>query len=141
MGTDNVELPYKWADTQQKKKGCTWFSMDEGKFKTGDGDVYWGKADKYGKPHGRGLYIWRGNTAANSGPDWDKWHPGDEMYEGQWRNGLKHGEGVYTDADGKRYAGKFADDYCYFYTPDESPDPPSNSVESITEFRADTINM
>ena len=32
------------------------------------------------------------------------------MYEGQWRQGKKHGKGKLTWPDGKNYEGRFVDD-------------------------------
>jgi len=42
---------------------------------------------------GSGTYIWRGENAKGA-KNWKCWHVGDEMYEGQWINGLKNGAGV-----------------------------------------------
>jgi len=68
--------------------------------------------------------------------NWGHWHRGDEMYEGTWSHGLKHGLGKYTDADGNKFSGKWDKDFCYFYEPEEPiPSNVNVFIPKISEFR------
>ena len=47
-----------------------------------------------------------------------------------------HCAGVYTDAAGARFTGKWNNDYCYFYQPQEEKRRPQNSCHKvIREFQ------
>ena len=68
--------------------------------------------------------------------NWGHWHRGDEMYEGTWKHGLKHGLGRYIDADGNKFFGRWDKDFCYFYQPEEAiPNNVNVFIPKITEFR------
>jgi hypothetical protein len=47
--------------------------------------------------------------------NWGHWHRGDEMYEGTWKHGLKHGLGRYIDADGNKFFGRWDKDSIFFF--------------------------
>lgn len=70
----------------------------EGEFVPAAGDVYYGDKDKNGDPHGRGFFIRRGSAQRKSG--WDRWHPGEELYDGFWWHGARNGPGIYIGATG-----------------------------------------
>ena len=72
----------------------------DSEFTPADGDVYWGDTDANGDPHGRGTFIRRGDHPRRVG--WDRWHPGEEMYDGFWWHGIREGAGVYIDASGSK---------------------------------------
>ena len=48
---------------------------------------------KDGKPHGKGIYIWKNGT----------------KYEGEWKDGERYGQGRFTFTDGSKYVGEFKD--------------------------------
>lgn len=60
-----------------------------------NGDVYRGETDDRGRPHGEGLYIHHAED--------DQVQEG--SYDGQWKNGQKHGEGTHRYRNGDVYKG------------------------------------
>mmetsp|Transcript_19379 Transcript_19379/g.33030 ORF Transcript_19379/g.33030 Transcript_19379/m.33030 type:complete len:268 (+) Transcript_19379:48-851(+) len=55
--------------------------------------IYEGELADNGEPHGRG-----------------RWTYSNGFYEGEWKNGLRHGEGMYKWTDGSSYSGQWKDD-------------------------------
>lgn len=37
-------------------------------------------------------------------------HTNGDIYQGEWKNGMPHGEGVYVDTQGSVYKGQWAND-------------------------------
>lgn len=94
----------------QRKLG--WIKLDK------TNGIYLGEAE-YTTPHGRGCFIfndenmiWVGyfedGIKGEYGKLFDK--AGNIIYEGEYKNGIKNGKGVYYYEDGKKYDGEFVDD-------------------------------
>ena len=60
-----------------------------------NGDKYVGEINEKEEPHGRGTMCWKNGR----------------RYEGQWKNGKKHGQGVEYGANGAvDFSGEWTDD-------------------------------
>ncbi len=59
-----------------------------------DGDVYTGYINDFGKPDGEGKMVYIEG----------------DIYDGEWKNGLRNGKGTYTWNSGAKYVGDFVDD-------------------------------
>ena len=57
------------------------------KYSTG---IYEGRVNDLNKPHGEGKYIWNNS---------------DDIYEGSWQDGVRHGKGIQKYSNGDTYQG------------------------------------
>jgi hypothetical protein len=69
-----------------------------GRWQLPNGDLYAGDFDA-DLPHGKGLYLWRGESGEQG-----------NRYSGEFRAGKKHGQGVLLTAQGDRYEGRWIED-------------------------------
>lgn len=94
-------------DCSNKEKYC------KGRKEYSDGRIYEGEF-KYGEPHGWGTYTWPNDdiyigefvNGLRSGHGQQSFGNGDS-YAGEWRDGLIHGKGVYNWVDHSKYVGTF----------------------------------
>ena len=68
-----------------------------------DGSTYVGQVNKDRAPHGKGTMTY---------PRWDGRSSNSRKveYEGEWKDGKRHGQGTFTCSDGRKYVGEFKDD-------------------------------
>ena len=113
-----------WNGGSMSGDTVTWSgSCVDGKA-SGEGQAVWRSAfgdDDYegsmraGKVHGYGIHDFVGNRYEGEFRDGVRWGEGSlvwadgDRYEGGWRNDTMHGQGTLTEADGHRYEGGFRD--------------------------------
>lgn len=82
--------------------GSSGDGLNEVANKTLGHSIYTGTVNKVGEPHGKGVQMY----------SWGEVHEGKwrkDVYEGDFRNGVKHGKGTYTFGDGRKYVGDYKD--------------------------------
>ena len=99
-------------ETNEKNKNLRWVKIKK------DNGIYFGEANQ-NLPEGRGCFIYNGKDddilqwigyfhngeKANYGKLYND--EGKLIYEGEYKNGIRNGEGIYYYARGLRYEGQF----------------------------------
>ena len=82
--------------------GSSGDGLNEVANKTLGHSIYTGTVNKAGEPHGKGVQMYSWGEVYEG-----KWRK--DVYEGDFRNGVKHGKGTYTFGDGRKYVGDYKD--------------------------------
>ena len=65
-----------------------------------DGQIYSGEVNEFGMPHGKGTVTYNSDSS--------RYQDG-TIYEGEWKDGKMHGQGVFRYASGNVYEGEWKD--------------------------------